>query len=569
MNAEQLLEHFHQISDAPDAIPRLRRFILDLAMRGKLVPQDPQDEPASELLKRIAAEKARLVKAGQIRNPPVFKKIDEAETPFGLPPIWKWVRVGDVFDYDAGTKRDPKELVQDRWLLELEDIEKDTSTVLERLRVSDRDSLSTKSEFEVGDILYGKLRPYLNKVVVADEPGYSTTEIVAIRPFLKLCPTYCVLAFRRPDFVAYVERLGQGTKMPRLRTPDAIVAPFPLPPLAEQQRIVAKVDELMALCDRLAAARDEREGVRDRLAAASLARLNTPDPDTFHDDARFALDALPAITTRPDQIKQVRQTILNLAVRGKLVPQVPKDEPASELLERIAKEKARLIYEKRLKRQKDLSPLEEQSIPFDVPDGWAWAKADNVFLNITDGFHNTPSPVLEGRPYVTAKHIRPNKIDFENCLYVDEKNHRELFAKTRVKRGDILIVNIGAGCGTPAMVNVDFEFSFKNVAIVNLPSEMDGNFIFLFLLYYRDLVFEDLIKGGAQPFLGLGMLREMLIPLPPLAEQHRIVAKVDALMALCDRLEANLAAGNDTRRRLLDALLAEALLPLKMQEETA
>jgi type I restriction enzyme, S subunit len=571
MNANQLLEHFHRIGDAPDAIPRLRWFILDLAVRGKLVPQDPRDEPTSELLKRINKEKARLLKAGEISKPPVLAGIGEAETPFALPSTWTWVRVADVFDYDAGTKRDPKELLQDRWLLELEDIEKDTSAVLERLRVSDRDSLSTKSEFEVGDILYGKLRPYLNKVVVADEPGYSTTEIVAIRPFLKLCPAYCALAFRRPDFVAYVERLGQGTKMPRLRTPDAIVAPFPLPPLEEQHRIVAKLDGLMALCDRLEAARAEREGVRDQMTTASLARLNAPDPNsvTFADHTRFALDNLGALTTRPAQIKQLRQTILNLAVRGKLVPQDPNDEPASELLKRIAAETARLISEKKLKGQKNLLPIEVQNVPFDVLNGWAWAKADDVFLNITDGFHNTPSPVLEGRPYVTAKHIRPNKIDFETCLYVDEKNHRELFAKTRVKRGDILIVNIGAGCGTPAMINVDFEFSFKNVAIVNLPSEMDGNFILLFLLYYRDLVFDDLIKGGAQPFLGLGMLREMLIPLPPLAEQRRIVAKVNKLMTLCDELEASLAIGDDTRRRLLDAILAGVLLPKEIQEQAA
>jgi hypothetical protein len=137
---------------------------------------------------------------------------------------------------------------------------------------------------------------HMNKVVVADEPGYSTTEIAAIRPFLKLCPDYCALAFRRPDFVAYVERLGRGTKMPRLRTPDAIVAVFPLPPLAEQHRIVAKVDELMALCDRLKAARQNREATRGRLAAATLARLDAPNPETFRDDARFALDG--AVHTR-------------------------------------------------------------------------------------------------------------------------------------------------------------------------------------------------------------------------------------------------------------------------------
>ena len=343
MNAERLLAHYEQIADTPDAIARLRRFILDLAVRGMLMPQNANDEPASDLLKRIAKEKAQLVRAGEIRKPPTLESISKTEAPYPLPRSWVWVRVGEIFDYDAGTNRNPKELTQDRWLLELEDIEKDTSRIVERLRVSDRDSQSTKSEFAIGDILYGKLRPYLNKVVVADEPGYSTTEIVAIRPFLKLCSEYCALAFRRPDFVAYVERLGRGTKMPRLRTPDAIVAAFPLPPLAEQRRIVAKVDELMGLCDRLEAARASRETVRDRLAAASFARLNAPDPETFQADARFALDALPALTARPDQIKQLRQTILNLAVRGKLLPQNPNDEPDSELLKRIAKERARIV----------------------------------------------------------------------------------------------------------------------------------------------------------------------------------------------------------------------------------
>lgn len=271
MMPERLLAHYEKIADAPDAVPRLRRFVLDLAVRGKLVPQDPNDEPASELLKRIAAEKARLVKAGEIGKPPVVNGLSEAEIPFAIPRTWAWVRIGEIFDYDAGIKREPKELVQDRWLLELEDIEKDTSTILHRLRVRDRNPRSTKSEFAIGDILYGKLRPYLNKVVVADEPGYSTTEIVAIRPYLKLCPEYCVLAFRRRDLVDYVERLGRGTKMPRLRTPDAIVAAFPLPPLAEQQRIVAKVDELMALCDRLEASLTAADETRRRLLEALLA----------------------------------------------------------------------------------------------------------------------------------------------------------------------------------------------------------------------------------------------------------------------------------------------------------
>ena len=263
------LNNFTPLTTRPEQIKALRQTILNLALRGKLVPQNPNDEPASELLQRIAKKKARLVKAGEIRKNRT-KPVRMIETPFALPQSWKWASIGDIFLYDAGTKREPAKLNKSEWLLELEDVEKDTGRLLARIHVSGRASKSTKSEFRVGDILYGKLRPYLNKVLVADKPGYSTTEIVSLRPYLPICSPYCALALRRPDFVAYVTRLGQGTKMPRLRTEDAIIAPFPLPPLAEQHRIVAKVDELMALCDRLEAAQTERETTRGQLFSALL-----------------------------------------------------------------------------------------------------------------------------------------------------------------------------------------------------------------------------------------------------------------------------------------------------------
>ena len=250
MSIEALLSNFDRLIRTPESVQRLRRFVLDLAVRGKLVPQDPTDEPAAELVKRIAKEKARLVKAGEIKKSKV-SPARMAQAPFELPRSWEWIALGELFLYDAGTKREPASLDQNLWLLELEDIEKDTGHLLARIQASGRESKSSKSEFRVGDILYGKLRPYLNKVIVADEPGYSTTEIIALRPYLPICSQYCALALRRPDFIAYVTRLGQGTKMPRLRTADAMIAPFPLPPLTEQSRVVAKFDELMVLCDRL------------------------------------------------------------------------------------------------------------------------------------------------------------------------------------------------------------------------------------------------------------------------------------------------------------------------------
>jgi type I restriction enzyme S subunit len=568
MNAERLLEHYERIVDAPDAIYQLRRFVLDLAVRGKLVPQDPNDEPVSELLKRIKIEKARLVKAGNIQKLPVLDHIDEDQMPFMLPPNWKWVLVGDVFDYDAGIKRGPSELIPDRWLLELEDIEKDTSTVLERLRVKDRDSQSTKSEFEIGDILYGKLRPYLNKVVVADEPGYSTTEIVAIRPFVKLSSEYCALAFRRPDYVAYVERLGRGTKMPRLRTPDAIAALFPLPPVAEQQRIVIKVNELLALCDELEIARRERDAIRERLTAASFTRLKTPDPKTFGGDLRFALDTLPVLTTRPEQITQLRETVLNLAVRGKLVAQNYDDEPASELLNRIAAEKAQLMEEKKIRRKAAQKPIHSEDEPFSIPKGWVWCRLGDLFNVVTDGSHHTPQYINSGVPFLSVKDVSTGNIIFHGVKYISEKQHAELCKRCRPENGDILLTKVGT-TGIAVPINTEIQFSiFVSLALLKFSSTN------LSQKYLCDLINSPFVRhqsskntqGIGNQNLVLRLINEFALPVPPLAEQHRIAAKVDELMVLCDQLEANLTSTDETRCQLLDALLAEALTPAAERE---
>jgi type I restriction enzyme, S subunit len=569
MNAERLLAHYERIADAPDAIARLRRFVLDLAVRGKLVEQDPRDEPASQLLKRITAEKASLVKAGEIRKPPLLEPVGKTAAPFPLPLSWVWVRVGDIFEYDAGTKRDPKELHPDRWLLELEDIEKDTSTILTRYPVNNRSSLSTKSEFRVGDILYGKLRPYLNKVVIADEPGYSTTEIVAIRPFLKLCPAYCSLAFRRPDFVAYVERLGRGTKMPRLRTPDAIVAPFPLPPLAEQHRIVAKVDELMALCDRLEEERARREAVRDRLTTASLTRLTAPDTDAkaFKSHARFARDALPALTTRPEQIKALRHTILNLAVRGMLVEQDPADEPASELQKRIARDIAEYIRANCV-RSANAEKVAEEDQPFPLPRGWVWTRLAMLCRVVTDGDHQPPPRSETGVAFLTIGNVTTGKLDFAGCRRVTPAYFSSLPSYRTPAVGDLLYTVVGATFGRPVPVDSDEPFCVqRHIAIIKPSAEA-------FVPYLQRVLASPFVydqaaaatTGSAQPTIALKPLRGFLIPLPPLAEQHRIVAKVDAVMALCDQLEASLVAADTTRRRLLEALLHVALVAVGDRE---
>ena len=560
MNPDLLLAHFDRMSQAPDAMPRLRRFILDLAVRGKLVEQDPKDEPASELLKRIRTEKERLAKAHGSKQD-AFPTIERGEPPFDIPCSWTWIRVGCGFEYDAGIKREPRELVPDRWLLELEDIEKDTSVVHTRLKAKDRDSRSTKSEFKAGDILYGKLRPYLNKVVVADEEGYSTTEIVAIRPFIPMSSSYCCLAFRRPDFVEYVSRAGRGTKMPRLRTQDALVALFPLPPLAEQHRIVAKVDELMALCDRLEVAQAEREKRRDLLTRASHQQLTTAaDADTLRSHTQFFLSHLPHLTARPDQIKQLRQSILDLAVRGQLVSQDSTDEPAAQLVQRIKMTEGTSRAKAKFAMKPTLPPLDTTREPFELPSGWTWVRFPELgFFGRGKSKHRprNDQSLFEGGTHLlvqTGDVVRSNGVI---KTFTNRYNDVGLAQSAKWPKGT-LCITIAANIADSGILS--FDACFPDSVVGFIPSALFPNA--RYFEYFIRTAKADLLEfapATAQKNINLEILNAVLIPLSPLAEQHRIVARVDELMALCDQLENSLSATQVESLRLLEAVLCHAL----------
>ena len=380
MNAERLLQHYARISDCPDAIPRLRRFILNLAVRGKLVPQDPKDEPASELQKRIAQEKARLVKAGEIKREKPEERTSASDLGIDLPAGWSAVRLSEIavcLDYRRvpinGTEREA------------------------RIEGKSQESLfpyygATQQQGWIDDYLFdGEFVLLGEDGVPFHDPLRTKAYLISGKSWVNNHAHVFQGILTSPRFLVhylnvfdYAGRVVGATRA-KLNQAQAVTIPIPLPPLAEQHRIVAKVDELMGLCDRLEAARTGREAVRDRLTAASLARLNAPDPETFQADARFALDALPALTTRPDQIKRLRQTILNLAVRGKLVPQDPNDEPASELLKRIAKEKARLVKSGEIRKEKTLPEVRLVDALFDLPVGWSWVRLGSATI-IVQGF---------------------------------------------------------------------------------------------------------------------------------------------------------------------------------------
>ncbi|XKZ88278.1 hypothetical protein ABFU51_16020 [Xanthomonas campestris pv. raphani] len=328
-----LTDNLPLLAGAPNGIKKLRELILELAVRGKLVPQDPSDEPASELLKRIAEEKARLVAEGKIKKQKPLADINADGVPFEIPVTWEWARLGEITNFGITVKKE--EIPEDAWVLDLEDIEKDTSKLLQKACLKERNSLSDKNIFTKGDVLYGKLRPYLNKVLVADEDGFCTTEILPFRCYGPFVAHYFMGALKSPYFLSYVNARSYGMKMPRLGTEDGRQAFFPLPPLAEQHRIVAKVDELMALCDRLDARQADADSAHAQLVQALLGSLTQArDAEDFAQSWQRLAEHFHTLFTTESSIDDLKQTLLQLAVMGKLVPQDPDDGPASELLGR-------------------------------------------------------------------------------------------------------------------------------------------------------------------------------------------------------------------------------------------
>ena len=566
MNADQLLAHYEKIADAPDAIARLRRFILDLAVRGKLVEQDPADERASKLLERIAAEKARLAEAGEIRKPKLLPEFEEL--PYALPPSWCWTRMRQVTS-DRGQAVPGAPFTY----IDVTAIDKENGFVSDPkvLQANEAPSRARKIVRQ-GDVIYSCVRPYLLNVAIVDadfDPApIASTAFAILNGHGLVLPRYLWIVLRSPFMVECVEEDMRGQAYPAINDSDFSVLPFPLPPLAEQHRIVAKVDELMALCDQLEAARAEREATRDRLAAASLARLQAPDPDpaAFQNYATFALDNLAPLTTRPDQIKALRQTILNLAVRGKLVGQNPADEPASELLKRLAVKRS---TERR--RKSNFEPISEQEQMLALPPGWAWARFGEVF-SIRTGFAFKSSTYSDQGLLVfrVVNFNRDGSFDLNDTKFFPKAQLDDKIKGFLLEEDEILMVMVGGTIGKTTRVTQEILPALLNQNMWRIRSygrTLDNDYEYLLIRTINQVV--ENLTASTHGHFAMSDYEQKPIPLPPLAEQHRIVAKVDALMALCDRLEAALAAVDITRARLLEALLHEALMPGAGDREAA
>lgn len=579
MNADRLLALYEMVSEAPDAIPRLRRFVLDLAVRGKLVPQEASDEPALELLQRIAAEETRLVKAGEIRKSRKEAELS-SEDPHELPDNWIWVPFGELHYLVRGvtySKGDVSDSASTGFVPILRannigpTLTHDDPVYVKSERVSP-DQYLRRGDYMIA-LSSGSKNLVGKAALVPDDLDRAFGGFCgAVRLFDPSLVGFVGVFLSSDLYRDSISAGSRGIGINNLKKEVLANLHFPLPPLAEQRRIVAKVEELMALLDRLEAARTARETTRDRLTAASLARLTAPDADPaeFPANARFALATLPALTTRPDQIKPLRQTILNLAVRGKLVEQDPTDEPASELLTRIAVERSHLIDAGEIGKQKPVPAIDETEVPFALPDRWTWCRLGSLVLASDAGWSpRTENHAREGDAWGVLK------VSAVSWDYFDPEANKQVLPRTeprlqaQVHKGDFLISRANtAELVARAVLVLDEPRNLMmsdKIVRLRLATECDHRFAWLVnnnANYAREHYASN--ATGVSPSMknvSRAVILNLPIPLPPLAEQHRIVAKVDALMALCDRLEAALTTADTTRARLLEALLYEALEP--------
>jgi len=552
-------------------IKKLRELILELAVRGKLVPQDPNDEPASVLLERIAAEKAQLVKDKKIKKPKALPEISEDEKPFELPKGWEWARLENTGIGSTGktpSTRNPDYFNGDIPFIGPGQITT-TGTILQADKFLSIDGLSNSSEAGIGDIFMVCIGGSIGKAALVVERVGFNQQINCISP-IHMASEYLYLALSSPNFYKAILEKATGSATPIINRGKWEELLVPTPPLEEQSRIAVKVDELMGLCDALEAQTENSITAHQTLVEVLLEALlkapeqgSTPEQATaqFQQNWQRLSEHFDTLFTTTASIDTLKQTILQLAVMGKLVPQNPNDEPAAKLLERIAAEKAQLIKDKKIKKQKPLPEITDEEKPFELPNGWEWCRLQDS-IDVRDGTHDSPKDANGGETYplVTSKDFKDGSINFKSARQISAEDHIEISKRSHVEVDDILFSMIGGNIGNQVIVKDSREFSIKNVALFKY-YDKKITAPYYFKIYTENLasVLQESAKGGAQPFISLGALRKLVFALPPIEEQHRIVAKADELMALCDQLKARLTDAQTTKLHLTDAIVEQAL----------
>ncbi|MDB4331945.1 restriction endonuclease subunit S [bacterium] len=513
-------------------------------MRGKLVPQDPNDEPASVLLERIAAEKAQLVKDKKVKKPKVLPEISEDEKPFEVPEGWNIQRLGNIGLIGSSSRVQKKDWQSDgvpfyraREIVKLSSngyVEDDlfiTQELYEKL--SEQGNVPEKGDLMITGV--GTIGvPY---IVTSDDKFYfKDASVLIFKNIANINSDYLKTFMYSPLWVKGIHEKSMGTTVHTLTIVRANEAIIPIPPEKEQQRIVAKVDELMSLCDALEAQTENSIAAHQTLVEVLLeALLKAPEQGAtpeqaaaqFQQNWQRLSEHFDTLFTTTASIDTLKQTILQLAVMGKLVPQNPNDEPAAKLLERIAAEKAQLIKDKKIKKQRPLPEITDEEKPFELPENWEWCYLQDLFTVVTDGDHQAPPKANRGVPFLVIGNLNTGKIKFENCKFVPDSYYNKLDWTRQPVQGDLLYTVTGS-YGIPIVVTGNKPFCVqRHVAILNSSSMTPIEYVKYVLSSKYSYEFATFVATGiAQKTVPLSGLRRMPIPVPPTSSNFKILSVI-------------------------------------------
>ncbi|WP_336043539.1 restriction endonuclease subunit S [Klebsiella michiganensis] len=549
-------------------IKKLRELILELAVRGKLVPQDPNDEPASELLKRIAAEKAELVKQGKIKKQKPLPEISEEEKPFELPEGWEWVTlatVGEIVGGGTPKSDNPQYWAKNgiKWLTPADLYGLKGKYISSGARDISPAGLSNSSArlMPKGSVLFSSRAP-IGYVAIADAELSTNQGFKSCVPYIKDSAEYIyyfLLASAKK-----IDAEASGTTFKEVS--GAIVSKilFPLPPLSEQLKIVSRANELMALCDQLEQHSLTSLDAHQQLVETLLTTLtDSQNANELAENWARISEHFDTLFTTEASIDALKQTILQLAVMGKLVPQDPNDEPASELLKRIAQEKAQLVKDGKMKKQKPLPPISDEEKPFELPEGWEWCRLEEIaYIFSGNAFKSEDFNESAGTKCIKITNVGVHEfIESQDYLPSDFNKSYHNF---RVYSGDMIIAMtrpyISSGlkiCICPdsyhnALLN-------QRVCAIRLSHFSEYYYLFLKSLFVLKHYQDRFNNSGLQPNLKMADISHLLIPVPPENEQNKIQNKINALYTMIETLLELTKSAQQTQLHLADALTDAAI----------
>ncbi|HDT3625630.1 TPA: restriction endonuclease subunit S [Morganella morganii subsp. morganii] len=551
-------------------IKKLRELILELAVRGKLVPQDPNDEPASELLKRIAAEKAELVKQGKIKKQKLLPEISEDEKPFELPAGWEWVRLGTIGEIVGGgtPKSDnPQYWAKEgiKWLTPADLYGLKGKYISSGARDITTDGLSNSSArlMPEGTVLFSSRAP-IGYVAISNAELSTNQGFKSCVPYIKKISDY--IYYYLLSAAKKIDEKASGTTFKEVS--GAIVSKIlmPLPPLEEQSRIVKTVDDLMIICDQLEQQSITSLEAHQQLVKTLLATLtDSQNAEELAENWVRISQHFDTLFTTEASIDALKQTILQLAVMGKLVSQDPNDEPASELLKRIEQEKAELVKEGKIKKQKPLPPVSNEEKSFELPDGWEWTTMQGLYPEFQNGLSSRGSSSGKDSIVIRLADIKDWKVSFADTRAIAITDSEK--QKYCLDKNDILIVRVNGSAdivGGFVLYDDDQNVCYCDHFIrLRLPYKrvIDENYLILVASspLIRRKINNLFITTAGQKTVNQTHISSLLFPLPPYKEQNCIVARVNELFSLCEQLKLRLQSAQQTRLHLADALTDAAL----------